>query len=265
MIPSPPDHGPGLAPPAEDASSPRARVIAVLGAESTGKTRLCEELALRFASLPGWTAEQVGCVGETLRAFCDREGRTPRPDEQTGIAREHSRRIEWAAQRHRVVIADTSAVMTAVYSLFVFGDRSLHGDALEAHRQGVDVTLVTALDLPWVADGHQRDGPHVREPVDRLLRAALREGGIEHAIVAGVEGARLEAAWRALAPHRRAWGWPAGGAEVGMPPEAEPADPGAVGAQPRRSPRWRAMCECCADPAAERADFSLRRPRPRPR
>ena len=55
--------------------------------------------------------------------------------------------------------------MIAVYSDFVFADASLYASALAAQRR-CDLTLVTALDLPWRADGLQRDGAHVRAPVD---------------------------------------------------------------------------------------------------
>lgn len=41
----------------------------------------------------------------------------------------------------------------------------------------IDVTLLTATDLPWQADGAQPDGPHVRAPVDALVRAALQRSG----------------------------------------------------------------------------------------
>ena len=34
-----------------------------------------------------------------------------------------------------------------------------------------DLTLLTALGLPWRADGLQRDGPHVRELVDAIRYA----------------------------------------------------------------------------------------------
>lgn len=230
----------------------RSPVVAVLGAESTGKTTLCEALARRFSALPGWTADDVGLVGEALRQFCERTGRTPTPAEQPGIAELQTQRIAEAAQRHRVVIADTSSVMTAVYSVFVFGDRSLQAAAAQAHRGLVDQTLVTALDLPWVPDGHQRDGPQVREPVDRLLRAALREAGIVHSVIGGKGEQRGEAAWRALAPLRRAHGWDT--AESAATPNADDAtsspmqtDPG-VATRATQATRWRAWCECCAEP-----------------
>lgn len=160
--------------------SPRALVIGVVGAESTGKTLLVKELArtLRERGL------QVATVAEALRLFCEREGRTPRSDEQQAIADEQTRSIAAASQRACIVLADTTALMTAVYSEVIFGDASLHAQALVDHAR-CDLTLLTALDLPWVADGIIRDGPRVRDAVDTSLRRLLQEGGVPHALVMG--------------------------------------------------------------------------------
>lgn len=172
---------------AGDETAPRALVIGVVGAESTGKTLLVKELArtLRERGL------QVVAVPEALRLFCDREGRTPRVDEQQAIANEQTRRIAAATQRGAIVLADTTALMTAVYSEIIFGDCSLHAQALLDHAR-CDLTLLTALDLPWVPDGIIRDGPQVREAVDTCLRRLLQEGGVPHALVMG-KGLRRQA------------------------------------------------------------------------
>jgi hypothetical protein len=58
--------------------------------------------------------------------------------------------------------------------------------------------LVTGLDLPWVADGLQRDGPHVRGPVDTLVRQALERAGIAYRVVYGQGHQRLNNALLAL-------------------------------------------------------------------
>ena len=209
------------------ASQQRALVIAIVGAESSGKTTLAHALQARLASAGLASA----AVGEVLREFCDRHRRTPRQDEQAQIATEQSRRIEAAALAgHAAVVADTTALMTAIYSEQVFGDTSLYPMAEAWHRR-CDITLVTALDLPWQADGLQRDGAHVREPVDRLLRAALQRMALPFAVVSGHGAARLDAAWRAV---RRAFDPAPGGAED----DASPA------------PRWH--CERCGDAACER-------------
>ncbi len=174
-------------------------IVAIVGAESTGKTTLAHALAAALAR-PG---RSVALVEEHLREFCNHHSRTPRRDEQAAIAAEQTRRIASAAAEHALVIADTTALMTAVYSRFVFGDDGLMASALAAHAQ-CDLSLVTALDLPWEPDGLQRDGAQVREPVDTLLRGALAAGGIGYAVVGGTGPARLAAAvaavQRALAP-----------------------------------------------------------------
>jgi nicotinamide riboside kinase len=171
----------------------RAFVIALLGAESTGKTTLAIDLGRVLAA----RGRRAVVVGEALREFCDREARTPRRDEQAAIAAEQTRRIAAAAQDAEIVVADTTALMIAVYSDLAFGDTSLYADA-EAEQRGYDLTLVTALDLPWQADGLQRDGPHVREPVDRQIRAALARAGVAFEGVWGSGGSRLEAALAAV-------------------------------------------------------------------
>jgi nicotinamide riboside kinase len=132
-----------------------------------------------------------------LREFCDANARTPRRDEQTAIAAAQSARIDAAAARHEIVVADTSALMIAVYSELVFGDTGLYADALARQRR-YGLTLVTALDLPWQADGLQRDGAHVRGPVDALLRGALVRAGIAFTTVAGQGAARTAAALHAI-------------------------------------------------------------------
>lgn len=200
--------------------SDMAFVITLLGAESTGKTTLALGLAEALAS----RGLRVAQVTEYLREFCDREARTPRIDEQRGIAAEQTRRIAGAAERHDIVIADTSALMIAVYSDQVFGDTSLYDEALAAHARS-DLTLLTALDLPWQADGLQRDGPQVREPVDAKVRAALGRARLEWSVVFGQGPVRLANALAALDRAR------------------QPPAPGR---------RWQWVCERCGDADCER-------------
>jgi nicotinamide riboside kinase len=224
--------------------------IAIVGAESTGKTALAHALGSALAAAPGQTTStmrerrRVAVVPEALREWCEEAGRTPRADEQARIARVQHQRIEAAAAGHQVVVCDTTALMTAVYSRWIFGDDSLDALAVELHRS-MSITLLTALDLPWVADGHQRDGPQVREPVDTLLREMLARHGLPFSVIGGPGPARLAQALAALRPLLR----------------VPPPEPHAVRASARFTSlvddgvtsglrRW--TCECCV-PEAERA------------
>lgn len=173
-------------------------IVAILGAESTGKTTLAQRLAQRLQARGLRTA----VVAEYLREFCDREGRTPRPDEQAGIADEQWRRIEAARGEAELVIADTTPLMIAVYSDFVFGDTGLYAAAQARQRQCTH-TLLTGLDLPWQPDGLQRDGPQVRGPVDALIRSAMQRADVPYGVVYGEGDARTDAALAALHPSIR--------------------------------------------------------------
>jgi len=171
------------------------RVIAIVGAESTGKSTLARDLARTLRE----AGHDAVAIPEVLRDFCARERRTPRRDEQASIAAEQTRLVDVAAAEHAIVVADTTALMTAVYSEIVFGDTTLYAQA-EAVQRGYALTLVTALDLPWQADGLQRDGPHVRAPVDAKVRASLARAGIDSTTIAGLGAARLDAALAAVRP-----------------------------------------------------------------
>ena len=166
--------------------------MALLGAESTGKTALAQGIQAHFQA----QGIPAALVPEYLRTWCDTAGRTPRPEEQQGIAQEHARQLS-APTDVRLLVADTTPLMVAVYSDYLFGDRSLYPFALE-HQRSYHLTLLTGLDLPWVADGLQRDGAHVREPVDALVRAALDGAGISYRIVYGSGTARLDNALFAI-------------------------------------------------------------------
>lgn len=220
---------------------PRAFCIAILGAESTGKSTLARDLAARLVQRTG---QRVAWVDETLRAWCDAAGRTPRPDEQMAIARAHHARIDAAAGSHDWVVADTTAIMTAVYSQLLFGDPTLNDYAWDRQRH-VDLTLLTALDLDWVPDGHQRDGPQVRDPVDRRVREMLLRARLPFSVIGGQGDLRLAQAWAALGPALR---------DLGEAPSSGGLFSGLLdkGGPPNRAGAHQGWSCACCEPDAER-------------
>ena len=151
------------------------------------------------------------------------------------------------------MVCDTTALMTAVYSRIVFQDRSLDEHAALLHRRRVALTLLTAIDLPWVADDHQREGPQVREPVDNALRELMQLQGIDFAVVSGHGTARVDHALAAVAPLLRANQTPSqvGGLFTGLAENSLK--------QRQWSCEWSCerSCECCL-PEQERALRRLR-------
>ena len=245
---------------------PSALLVAVLGAESTGKTTLTQGLALALAlDQPDLQAANSGAttcaplrtawVPEVLRQWCDSHGRAPQAHEQAHILEEQHARINAAATAHDVVVCDTTGLMTAVYSGLIFGDHSLDPRALQLHSQ-MDLSLLTALDLPWVPDGHQRDGPQVREPVDAAIRALLLNNGLPFAVIGGRGAARLTQARAAVAPllQRLRPPAPTGSTEATGVKDATDATDGLftrLQTGGGSATGW--ACECCGDAPYERA------------
>jgi nicotinamide riboside kinase len=204
-------------------------IIALLGAESTGKSALAHALAQHLQT----QGTDAVAVDEYLREWCEQQQRTPHIHEQAHIAATQSQRIAAAAAQHRVVVADTTAVMTAVYSDYVFADTALYTQALAAQRS-IDITLLTGLDMPWQADGIQRDGAHARGPVDALLRRRLSEAQIGYQVVYGLGEQRLQNAMHCIA--------------------APAIFQGATGQKTTK--KWAWVCDKCSDPACEHRLFS---------
>jgi nicotinamide riboside kinase len=210
------------------------RRVALLGAESTGKTTLASELAAHLRQ----RGSNAVAVPEVLREWCARAGRPPRPEEQLAIAQEQEARVDAAAAQADLVIADTTALMVAIYAGMLFEDGALYRFAIERQRR-YDATLLTGLDIARAPDGLQRDAAS-REPVDALVREHLQRARVPYQVVYGHGPQRLRSALQALT----ACGLLPGAAREGEGKEKA----GAAG--------WVWTCDKCSDPACEHRLFT---------
>lgn len=183
--------------------------IALLGAESSGKSQLAQALVQELQALlpsPGHGGPTVALVPEALRSWCVAHGRTPLAHEQASVAELQLAALH-AAQADggpgAWVVSDTTPLQTAVYSEHYFSDTSLTAWAHHAHRQhhapGQGLTLLMGLDLPWQADGPWRDGPAVQQAIDALLRTHLQQLGLPFQTIYGHGTHRVGAALQAVA------------------------------------------------------------------
>jgi nicotinamide riboside kinase len=168
-------------------------LICLLGAECTGKTTLAQALATQMSGL--W-------VPEYLRMFCDQHGRTPRQNEQAHILDMQVRQEEEALaiaeqQRRAYLFCDTAPLLTAIYSDAVLGDHTLYPQARALHARYA-LTLHLAPDIPWVADGLQRDGMAQRARVHGLIERELAALGVPVVPVSGTPAQRLSTAVNAM-------------------------------------------------------------------
>jgi nicotinamide riboside kinase len=161
-------------------STPPIRSVALLGAESTGKSTLAQALGTRLPAI---------VVDEVLREFCQRHGRAPESSEQRSIAdeqrlRERAAREEAAARGMTWVVCDTTPLMIALYSAHYFNDWSLIEPAI-AHQSTYALTLLLEPDIDWVADGLQRESPGLRAHLHDMLLFTLAHHRVDYTPVRG--------------------------------------------------------------------------------
>ena len=146
--------------------------VAILGAESTGKTTLCRDLAVHFGC--PWVPEYMRTY---LQAKWDNEQLTCTWDDLLPIAQgQIELENELAKQAAQTsdsgyLFCDTSLFELMVYSNWYYGDcpKALSQAALAHHY---DTILLTDVDIPWVADD-LRDSPHQREDISAYFASQL--------------------------------------------------------------------------------------------
>ena len=169
-------------------SKPPLRV-AILGAESSGKSTLAAALATHYATV--W-------VPEYLREFVDVNGRVPSEGDQYPIAHtQMAREDAGALQASRFLFCDTAPLMTALYSRWYWGRVDAQLAQLE-RRHDYAFTLVTAPDSPWEADGLQRESEAVRQTVHQQVLQVLDQRAIPYLLVTGSLPQRVLQATRYL-------------------------------------------------------------------
>ncbi|MFZ6801911.1 AAA family ATPase [Undibacterium sp. Di24W] len=157
--------------------------IAILGAESSGKSQLAQALATHFKTL--WVAEY-------LREFVDKNGRVPCSNDQLLIAKTQMERENAAANKASTwLFCDTTPMMTALYSRLYFDELDPALSAMDLIHN-YQFTVVTAPDFPWTPDGLQRESPQVRQQVHEELISILDDREIPFMLVEGSLDSRVQ-------------------------------------------------------------------------
>jgi NadR type nicotinamide-nucleotide adenylyltransferase len=165
--------------------------VVLIGPECTGKTTLARELAAHFA-VP-WAAEHA-------REYVERHGQSLGYGDVEPIARgqregEDAAIARALAEHARLVILDTDLVSTLVYSLHYYGGCP-EWIRTEAARRLGEIYLLHDTDVPWIADGLQREQPERRDELFALYAATLARLG---AATREIRGPWVERRRRAIA------------------------------------------------------------------
>ncbi len=154
--------------------------VVVTGSESTGKTTLARLLAAHHgtSSSPEFAREYLEGKGAPLvAADVEPIARGQRAGEEAALCRSR-----------RLMVKDTDLISTVLYARHYYGACPTWIEVEAFRRQG-HLYLLCHPDVPWSADGLQRDRSDRREEMHALFVETLREFG---ARVVDVKGPRAE-------------------------------------------------------------------------
>jgi HTH-type transcriptional regulator, transcriptional repressor of NAD biosynthesis genes len=169
------------------------RRVAVVGAESTGKTTLAQQLAAHY---------QTSWVPEFAREYLDRKD-AEHPLAVLTLADiaeiacgQLASEERLARQANRVLICDTELLTTRLWSEHFFGTCEDWIERTAAERR-YDLYLLTDIDVAWAADPH-RNAPQSRQPFSNRLRRELESRERRFVLVSGPADERLRQAIAAV-------------------------------------------------------------------
>lgn len=169
--------------------------VAIVGAESTGKTTLAQELAKHFDTV--WVPEygrEYTEISVGREAFFDYKWRD---EEFVHIAQKQVElEDQLAGKANRVLICDTDALATCIWQERYLGHCSDQVAAI-AHQRRYDLYLLADCDIPFTQDG-LRDGEHLRQWMTNRFREELTQRKEPWILVRGRLEQRLHAAIDAI-------------------------------------------------------------------
>lgn len=159
--------------------------IGIVGAESTGKTWLCENLAQHFQTV--WVPEYA------REYFNDSDIYNYTMEDLILIAKKQVALENQLMKRAReFIFCDTTLITLKIWAILEFNQTPPY---IEEHLSRIkyDHYFITDNQMPWVADA-LRQNKHSRELLFHMNEEEVKRSGIPYSVITGVNNDRLKVA-----------------------------------------------------------------------
>ena len=176
--------------PKSDIENPTSEIlkIAVVGAESTGKSTMSAYLAEHYHTV--W-------VPEFARDYCATLTEPPTwQDEINMFYGQLALEAQIAPKANSLLICDTTFITVKIWSDYTFG-QSPQAVLDELPLRPYDLYLLLDIDLPWEHDP-LRDFPHLREHFMDIWHQELQALNANYVVISGLGKERYERAVEAI-------------------------------------------------------------------
>lgn len=169
------------------------RKIVISGPESTGKTTLSEALAQELNAI---------LIPEHARSYIEGLNKPYTFSDVEAIAKYqmHEEMKMMALYPNGIIIMDTWLIITKVWFDVVFGRIP---EWIESHIAStkIDLFLICAPDLPWIADPVRENGGGMRQKLFERYCNEIEHYGFSHEIVMGSGEIRVQNALKLIKAH----------------------------------------------------------------
>lgn len=160
----------------------KIKKIAILGAESTGKTTLCQQLAKHYHTL---------FVPEFARDYFDIHDINSYTIEDLDIIAKKQIELEntYLSQANTILICDTTLITIKIWSLHKFNTVS---DFISNSitLMNYDLYLISNNDVPWIEDNQRKD-KNIREHIFEMNQSELQKINANYEILKGINQSKL--------------------------------------------------------------------------
>jgi NadR type nicotinamide-nucleotide adenylyltransferase len=167
----------------EKTTSNKVKRIVIVGAESTGKTILCEQLAKHYNTVH---------VPEYARIYFEEHdiNNYDTSDLEIIAKKQLELESEYLLKANRFLFCDTSLITIKIWSNHKFNKvPSFITESIKSNDY--DLSLISNNDVPWVADSQRRNAD-LREHLFKSNKHELQKLNVDYKIIKGIGEDRLK-------------------------------------------------------------------------